>query len=80
MVRNWYEASDSPGISSVDRVQHLNDMRTCLLGDTDFGKFPPQKRYINGIPVVTFQGMCIDIDTKIQMYGITGSYNVSNVG
>ena len=80
LVRNWYEASDSPGISSVDRVQHLIDMRTFLLGDTDFGKFPPKKRYINGIPVVTFQGMCIDIDTKIQMYGITGSYNIRSVG
>ena len=24
--------------------------------------------------------MCIDIDTKIQMYGITGSYNIRSVG
>ncbi|XP_062619861.1 uncharacterized protein LOC134281410 [Saccostrea cucullata] len=53
-------------------------MRKFLLDDTDFGKFPPKRRYINGIPIVTFQGMCIDIDT--QMYGITGSYNVRCVG
>lgn len=55
-------------------------MRQFLLGDTDFELFPSKRWYINSVPVITFQGMCSDIDTKIQMYGMTGSYNVRSVG
>ena len=80
LVRNWYEASDSPGIPAIERVQKLINMRDFLLGGVDFGVFPPQRQYIKGIPVVTFQGLCIDIDTKLQMYGIAGTYNIRSVG
>ena len=40
-----------------------------------------KKRYFNGIPVVTFQGMCIYIQCRFKnTNGITGLYTIRNVG
>lgn len=80
IVRNWYEASDEPGRSALERVQHLLSMRDFLLDGVNFSKFPPHGMYIGGIPVVTFEGMMLDIDTKLQLYGITDNYNIRAVG
>ena len=46
----------------------------------DFGIFPPVTRYFKGVPVVTYEGILLDIDSKLQLYGISGSYNVRSVG
>ncbi|XP_033725248.1 uncharacterized protein LOC117315212 [Pecten maximus] len=78
-VRNWYEASDKAGMLAFERVQKLLEMRDFLLTGIDFGQFPPPGRYIKQIPIVTFEGMCIDIDTKLQMYGMAGTYNIRSV-
>jgi hypothetical protein len=40
LIRYWYDASDSPGISAVDRIDKLLNMRKFLLNYVDFGKFP----------------------------------------
>lgn len=80
LIRCWYDACDSPGISAEVRVESLLRMRNFLLRGVDFGKFPPPSRYINKIPVVSFEGILIDIDTKIQLHSLTGPYNIKSVG
>ena len=80
IIRSWYDASDAPGISADKRIHDLIRMRKFLLKDVDFGYFPPPGRYINKIPTVTFDGILVDIDTKLQMYAITGPYNIRSVG
>ena len=80
IIRNWYEASDEAGIPALERVEHLLSMRDFLLKGVNFSKFPPYGQYIEGIPVVTFEGMMLDIDTKLQLYGLTDTYNMRAVG
>ena len=80
IIRCWYEASDAPGLSANQRINDLVRMRNFLLKDVNFGKFPPPGRYINKVPTVTFEGILVDIDTKLQMYAITGPYNIRSVG
>jgi hypothetical protein len=80
LIRNWYEASDSPEMPAVDRIRHLLAFRRRLLDQVNFGQFPPLTRYIKGIPVVTYEGILLDIDTKIQLHGICGPYNIRSVG
>ena len=55
-------------------------MRDFLLEGVDFSVFPPIGRYIKGIPVVTYEGILMDIDTKLQMFAIVGPYNIRSVG
>ncbi|CAC5367164.1 unnamed protein product [Mytilus coruscus] len=55
-------------------------MRNFLLKDLDFSKFPPYTRYFKGIPCVTFEGMMIDIDIKIQLHTMANGYNIRSVG
>jgi hypothetical protein len=80
LIREWYEACDTPGISATERITKLLSMRTLLLKDVNFFNFPPEGRYFNGTPVVTFEGMLIDIDTKIQMHNLTDTFNIRSIG
>jgi hypothetical protein len=80
IIRNWYEACDAPGIAAETRIKFLVEMRQFLLSDVSFCRFPPPTRYINKIPIVTFEGMLIDIDTKIQLHWLAGAYNIRSVG
>jgi hypothetical protein len=80
LIWEWYEASDDPNIQAVDRIRRLIAMRPFLLENVDFNHFPPNGRYFNGIPVVTFEGMLIDIDSKIQLHALTDCYNIRSVG
>ena len=79
-IRNWYEACDAPGITAERRVRFLVEMRQFLLSNVSFSQFPPPTRYINKIPTVTFEGILLDIDTKIQLHWYAGSYNIRGVG
>ena len=80
LIRSWYEASDKSGMKATERIKHLINMRNFLLDGVSFGTFPPASRFQKGIPVITFEGMLMDIDSKLQMYGMTGSYNIRTVG
>lgn len=80
IIRNWYDASDTKGIPSAKRVEALLHMRSFLLRDVDFSEFPIKGRYIKGIPLVSYEGILIDIETKIQMYAMTESYNMRTIG
>ena len=80
LIREWYEACDTPGISAIERVIRLLSMRKLLLMDVDFYHFPPYGRYLNGTPTITYDGMLIEIDTKIQMHNLTNSFNIRSIG
>ena len=80
LIREWYEASDDLSIPSICRFNRLITMRTLLLENVDFTKFPPTGRYFKGIHVVTFEGMFIYIDSKIQLPTLTDKYNIISVG
>lgn len=45
----------------------------------DFSVFPPVERYIKDIPIITYEGILMDIDTKLQMYTIVAPYNIRSV-
>lgn len=72
IIRNWYAASDDSGISALDRIKYLLEIRYLLLDGVDFSIFPPVGRYIKGIPIITYEGILMDIDTKLQMFAIVG--------
>lgn len=80
IIREWYDAEDTPGISAYSRVKYWMNMRNLLLDGVSFSTFPPDFRYIKGIPIITFEGMVMGIDTKLQMYSLAGPYNVRTVG
>lgn len=80
IVREWHDACDTPGISAIERIGKLLSMRKLLSKDVDFSCFPPHGRYLNGTPAVTFEGMLIHIDTKIQMHNLTSSFNIRSIG
>ena len=61
-------------------MDKLLAFRKFLLEDVDFSSFPPITRYFKGLPCVTFEGILIDIDTKIQMHALTSAYNIRAVG
>lgn len=39
LIRNWYAATDNPGIPAAQRIRFLVEMRNFLLKDLDFSKF-----------------------------------------
>jgi hypothetical protein len=80
IIRNWYSACDDPGIPAQECVQKLLEMRQLLLQGVNFEQFPTPTLYVQNIPVVTFEGLLIDIDSKLQLYSICGPYNIRSVG
>lgn len=55
-------------------------MRNLLLDGVVFSVFPPVGRYIKGVPIIIYEGILLDIDSKLQMFAIVGSYNIRSVG
>lgn len=81
-VRNWYAACDRRGISCHYRMQALHEMHKLLTQGIDFNTFPPPGSYVHGIPHVTYQAMLQNIDSRIQIFGVSskGSFNQRVVG
>ena len=83
LMREWYEAVDSPGLPAVERVLRLHNMREYLLNKhwiIDFSHFPPLGSHVKGIPYIWFDSMLQGIDTRIQMYGMIGCYSHRALG
>ena len=76
-VREWHEACDMRGITADERVSRLHRMLVFLTKDVDFGKFPSKLvgRYINGMPYQTFDAICQNICTRIQLYEVALQYS-----
>ena len=72
IIRNWYAASDDSGINAVDRIKYLLEIRNLLLGGVDFSVFPPVGKYMKGVPIITYEGILMDIESKLHMFAILG--------
>lgn len=81
IVREWYEAEDSPGISACDRACRRLRMKAFLLRNVDFGTFPPYGMYINGFTRISYEGFLQKIDTSFQLYALSlhGTYNQRSI-
>lgn len=77
IIREWYEAEDTPGIPAVERVTRRLNLKNFLLKGVDFGMFPPPGMYIKGFPKVMFEAFLQRIDTTVQLYKVikSGAYN-----
>ena len=81
LIREWYEAEDSPGLSAIERIQRRLRLKEFLLNKVEFGVFPPPGAYIKGFPKGMFEGFIQRIDTTIQLHAISksGSYNQRSI-
>ena len=83
VMREWYEAVDSPGLSAESRVDRLLNMKEYLLErhkPMDFSRFPAVGSHVKGIPFIWFDSMLQGIDTRLQMYAILGTYSHRAIG
>ena len=70
LVREWYEAEDSPGISAEERTKRRMNFKLFLLKGVDFGQFPCYGMYVKGFPRGMFEGLLQRIDTTTQLYAV----------
>ena len=68
LVRNWYNACDSRGMSVDERVNNLWAFYAYLTKDIDFNKFPGFTQYVKGIPIVTYAGILQNISVRLSLY------------
>ena len=82
LIREWYDAIDSPGIPAVQRIQQLLNFRNYLLQNVNFGKFPAPGMFIKGMSIVQFCGFIQNCETRIHMYSLSvkGTYNHRSIG
>ena len=78
MTRKWYQACDEHGIPSLQRLHDLKAMQDHLYSRFAYDKtFLPPTKYIDGMPVTTFEAILITISSCFTLYSIAqlGSYN-----
>ena len=77
LVRNWYNACDSRGMSADERVNNLWAFYAYLTKDIDFERFPGYTQYVKGIPIVTYAGILQNISVRLSLYNVSkfGTYN-----
>ena len=68
LIRNWYSAVDTAGISIEKRLEWMMDMRNNLLKYLKVGEFPPPTQYIGDMPIVQYEGFLCNIDRRLQLY------------
>lgn len=79
LIRRWYEGEDEAGISAKSRCERRLELRKWLL-ETEFSKVPTPSMYIRGIPCVTYEGLLLNCERKIQMYTWNQCYNPRAAG
>ena len=70
------------GIHADERVCGLYEMHTFLSGQVNFDKFPfTHNRYVNGMPIQTYEAILQNISTCIQLYNFAtgGTYNTKSI-
>ena len=82
LIREWYEAIDTPGLTAQQRVKQLLAFRNYLLKDVNFATFPPPGLFIKGLPIVQFCGFIQNVETRLMLYGTTkqNTYNHRVIG
>lgn len=67
LIRNWYEAEDKRGLTSLQRAQYRLAFREWLMHDVKLHSFPPYGSHIKGMPQTMFEGFVSSIDTHLQV-------------
>lgn len=70
LIRNWYKAIDSGGISIDTRIKWLIEMRDFLIPFLRVGHFPPPGSHIGGMPMAQFEGFLTNVDRRLQLYAL----------
>ena len=68
LFRNWHNAVDERGISVSKRLEYMQDMADYLSSFANFDVYPPNKQYIGGIPITTYECLMHNITTRFQLY------------
>jgi hypothetical protein len=76
-VRYWYEACDERGLSATRRAKRLHEMTELLTEGINFDDFPPPGSHVNGVPLITFEGIlqCNTLRLALYNYAQNGTYN-----
>ena len=74
LFRNWHNAVDERGISVDQRLEYLQDMADYLSKLANFDLYPPQKQYISGIPITTYECLMQNITTRLQLYSCANQH------
>jgi hypothetical protein len=82
LIRDWFEAEDSPGIPATERCCRRLTLRDYLLEDVNFAAFPPATQYMKGIPIVTYEALLVHLERKLQIFQYVPDhkYNVRALG
>ena len=65
LVRDWYEACDERGIHIHERLRRMEKFFRFLRGKVDWNDFPPPSKFIQGMPVQTYEIIMQGISTRM---------------
>lgn len=81
LIRNWYKAIDCFGISLDERLLHMMNIRSFLLGFQNVGHFTPHGTYVYGLPLAQFEGILTNVGLRLYIYTMTKrkTYNQKDI-
>ena len=68
LVRDWYEACDERGIHIHEQLRSMEKFFRFLRGKVDWNDFPPPSKFIQGMPVQTYESIMQGISTRMQIF------------
>ena len=71
LVRDWYEACDERGIHIYVRLRSMEKFFRFLRGKVDWNDFPPPTKFIQGMPVQTYESIMQGISTRMQIFALS---------
>ena len=71
LVCNWYEACDERGIDIYVRLRNLEKFYRFMHSKVNWETFPPPGRYVQGMPVQTYESIMQGISTRMQIFAMS---------
>ena len=71
LVRDWYEACDERGIHIYVRLRNMEKFFRFLRGKVDWNDFPPPTKFIQGMPVQTYESIMQGISTRMHIFALS---------
>jgi hypothetical protein len=77
IISRWYEACDERGLPGRRRAKHLQEMTDMLTEKINFSHFPPPGNNVQGISLITYEGILQCNSLRLMLYGLcdNGTYN-----
>jgi hypothetical protein len=77
IIRRWYEACDDRGLPAKRRAKRLQEMTDLLTEKIDFSHFPPPGNNVEGVPLITYEGILQSNTLRMLLYGFcdNGTFN-----